>query len=178
MTASPPIMRTARLALAAAALTAVTSCVAQTGTSPDWPTSPDFARDALVPSGLPGSTYNGWTDAGGSWITDAGPGWDELWQLIYERGDDATIVIVTPETYTDDGSVETWRVRTTLLMDRDTHKPMDWYSCREINGPIRPVYARWSLDDTPTDIWLFQPQEGRFVQMPANEIVCEDMNPE
>ncbi|MGF1623342.1 MAG: hypothetical protein ACFCVH_00550 [Alphaproteobacteria bacterium] len=39
-----------------------------------------------IPNQALGATYRGWVDQGGGLITDAGPGGDQLWQLIYTRG--------------------------------------------------------------------------------------------
>lgn len=65
-----------------------------------------------IPNQALGATYRGWVDQGGGLITDAGPGGDQLWQLIYTRGGEVTIVIVVPAGRSADGSVESWQVRT------------------------------------------------------------------
>lgn len=167
-----------RRSAALIALASATACVTPTGAAPTWPTSADFPRDSTIPSQLVGATYNGWVDQGGGWITDAGPGWDELWQLVFAREDKAAIVIVTPEAYDSEGSVETWRVRTSLLMDRNTELPMDWLSCRQVDDTIRPVYARWQPGGEPTDIWAFSPQQGQFESLIPQRVACVANEPE
>lgn len=165
--------RTTSLALLVAAAAAFQASVGSAlAAGPQWPTNREFARDSVIPSLPLGETYRGWIDNGGGWITDAGPGGSELWQLYFERDGAATVVIVTPDSYTDDGSVAAWRVRDNLLIAA-AEDPILWAGCWFESGDDQPIYARWSEANGASDIWTFDPQTGEFRSLTPAEVFCE-----
>ncbi len=89
-----------------------------------------------------------------------------------------TIVIIVPEGRSADGSVESWQVRTTLLIDDSTAVPMTWEACELVSGLLQPVYARWAPGRDPIGIWTFDPQDALFRHLTADKINCTPPGPE
>ena len=163
-----------RLSIACVGMAIAAGAQTVHGADPQWPASPDFANQSIIPNQALGATYHGWIDQGGGLITNAGPDGDQLWQLTYARGGETTIVIVVPEGRSADGSVESWQVRTTLLMDDSTAVPMTWEACELVSGRLQPVYARWAPGLEPTGIWAFDPESARFEHLSPQQVTCSE----
>lgn len=174
-------LRTGMKLMTACALAAMSAaCMTQTGsaTDPRWPASPDFAHDSRIPNQMGGESHNGWVVRGGSWVTDRGPGGEQLWQVIYDRDDATTVAIVTPDERSADGSITSWRVRQTLLFAPGSEVPMTWESCQLVSGELQPVYARWAPGREPADVWTFHPRQGRFEHLAPADVTCTEFGPE
>ena len=161
------------LMLAAAA----TVCVSATGSAadPQWPASPEFPPGGLIPSQFLGEIHLGWTHEGGGWIAEATADRPELWQAIYTRDGAATVAIVTPEEYTADSSVASWRVLSTLLVEPNPDIPLAWFECQLVSGDEQPVYARWAPGLEPSDAWTFDPDADRFRHLPSADVTCAQL---
>jgi hypothetical protein len=144
-------------------------------TDPQWPASPEFPSGALVPSQFLGEIHLGWTHEGGGWIAEATADRPELWQTIYVRDGAATVAIVTPETTTADGSVESWRVLSTLLLEPNADIPLAWVECQPVSGAQQPVYARWAPGLEPSDVWTFEPEAERFRHISPEDVSCAEL---
>jgi hypothetical protein len=142
-------------------------------TDPMWPASPDFADESVIPSQLVGESHLGWTHEGGGWIAEAQPGRPELWDVIYVRDGAATVAIVTPDGITADGSVASWRVHSTLLIEPSADDvPLTWVECQLASGAQQPVFARWAPGLKPSNVWTFEPDADRFRHLSPDDVTC------
>ena len=174
------------LALAVAGLLALPACVpaserssaggAAAGGGTGWPMSPDFPADMIIPSQVPGGTFQGWNDYGGGLLggdMDAGT---DVWGLTYERGGEAVLAVVLPESYGPNRSVETWRVVTNLSLAPDAQPPtpVAWFACYLQQDATQLVFTRWAPGLQPLDPWIFHHETRSFSRIDPATVYCED----
>ncbi|MEZ5670798.1 MAG: hypothetical protein R3F55_25865 [Alphaproteobacteria bacterium] len=163
--------------LCAAETTAATAA-SPSATAGDWPTAPAFAPGMTLAQG---AVVGGLADSGnGGWLGNRAADGAELWALVFESGGDGAYVVVTPDSYTADGSVATWRVETSLQPPADRQPParLAWGPCRVLDDAQSFAFARWDGGPAPAQAWAFDPASASFRPLAAGAFVCEDFGPE